>query len=163
MVPIQETASIRPPKPTHSRPAASKLRSPEPGSLGRATGRGNAIIVPNNPLRRRWPFERYNGSSVELNGVHIPIDVIADICRRYGASRLSVFGSILRDDFHDTSDVDLIVEFLPKTRIGLIGMANMEADLARAIGRRVDLRTPGDLSRLFRDEALRSARVLHAA
>lgn len=98
-----------------------------------------------------------------IQGVNFPMDALADICRRYGAARLSLFGSILRDDFDAASDVDILVEFLPRTRIGLIGIANMEADLGEAIGRRVDLRTPADLSRHFRDAVVSGARLLHAA
>ena len=100
---------------------------------------------------------------MELNGVSFPMDRIAEICRRYGAARLSLFGSILRDDFHPGSDVDILVEFAPTTRIGLIGVAKMEGELAEAIGRRVDLRSAGDLSRYFRDEVVAGARLLHAA
>ena len=98
-----------------------------------------------------------------VNGVTFPMERIADICRRYGAARLSLFGSILRDDFHARSDVDFLVEFDPATRIGLIGVAKMEAELSDAIGRRVDLRSAADLSRYFRDEVVASARLLHAA
>ena len=98
-----------------------------------------------------------------INGVTFPMDRIAEICRRYGAAKLSLFGSILRDDFHAGSDVDLLVEFAPTTRIGLIGVAKMEGELSGAIGRRVDLRSAGDLSRYFRDEVVAGARLLHAA
>lgn len=98
-----------------------------------------------------------------INGVNFPMDTLAELCRRYGAQRLSLFGSILRDDFTVTSDVDILVEFLPHTRIGLIGMANMEAELSQAIERPVDLRTPSELSRYFRDEVVSRARLLHAA
>ncbi len=103
------------------------------------------------------------GCTMQINGVTFPMDRIAEICRRYGAARLSLFGSILRDDFHAGSDVDLLVEFAPTTRIGLIGVARMEGELSEAIGRRVDLRTAGDLSRYFRDEVVAGARLLHAA
>lgn len=98
-----------------------------------------------------------------LHGVNFPLSELAELCRRYGASRLSLFGSILRDDFAAASDVDMLVEFGPDTRIGLIGIANMEAELGEAIGRRVDLRTPADLSRHFREEVVARARLLHAA
>lgn len=98
-----------------------------------------------------------------LNGVNFPLDRLAEICRRYGAHGLSLFGSILRDDFTADSDVDVLVDFLPQTRIGLIGMANMEAEIGEAVGRRIDLRTPRDLSRHFRDEVVSRARPLHAA
>jgi uncharacterized protein len=98
-----------------------------------------------------------------INRVNFPMDAVADICRRYGVQRLSLFGSILRDDFSADSDVDLLVEFLPQTRIGLIGMANMESELGQVIGRKVDLRTPRDLSRFFREQVISQARLLHAA
>lgn len=100
---------------------------------------------------------------MDIHGIEFPMNVIAEIGKRYGAARLSLFGSILRDDFHESSDVDVLVEFFPQTRIGLIGMAKMEADLSEAIGRRVDLRTAGDLSRYFRQEVVDKARLLHAA
>jgi predicted nucleotidyltransferase len=100
---------------------------------------------------------------VIVNGVTFPMDRIAELCRRYGAARLSLFGSILRDDFRADSDVDILVEFAPTTRIGLIGVAALEADLSNAIGRRVDLRSKDDLSKYFRDEVVASARPLHAA
>lgn len=98
-----------------------------------------------------------------INGVNFPMERLTDLCRRFGVSRLSVFGSILRDAFTADSDVDMLVEFLPQTRIGLIGMANMEAELSEAIGRKVDLRTASELSRYFRDEVVSQARLLHAA
>jgi hypothetical protein len=96
------------------------------------------------------------------NGVNFPMDRIAEVCKRYGAARLSLFG-ILCGDFHVGSDVDIPVEFAPTTRTGLIGIANMEAELAEAIGRPVDLRTAGELSRYSRDEVMAGARLLHAA
>jgi predicted nucleotidyltransferase len=98
-----------------------------------------------------------------VNGVGFPMDRIADLCRRRGVARLSLFGSVLRKDFRDDSDVDMLVEFLPETRIGLIGVANFEAELSELIGRRVDLRTPRDLSPYFRDRVVAGARLLHAA
>lgn len=100
---------------------------------------------------------------MNIRGVLFPLARIADICRHYGAAKLSLFGSILRDDFHAESDVDLLVEFDPTTRIGLIGVARLESELSAAIGRRVDLRSAGDLSRYFRDEVVAGAWLLHAA
>ena len=102
-------------------------------------------------------------TTMVTKGVNFPMERIAEICRRYGAARLSLFGSILRDDFHEGSDVDILVEFHPTTHIGLFGVARMEADLAEAIGRRVDLRGAGDLSRHYRDEVVAKARLLQAA
>ena len=90
-------------------------------------------------------------------------DAIAAICRRYGVARLSLFGSVITDRFGPESDVDILVEFLPQTRIGLFGLTAMEQELSRLLGRRVDLRTPGDLSRYFRDEVMSRAVVQYAA
>ena len=95
--------------------------------------------------------------------IALPMDAVAEFCRRHGIARLSLFGSVLRNDFTPESDIDVLVEFLPTTRIGLIGMANLEAELSATLGRRVDLRTPADLSRSFRDEVVASARLLHVA
>jgi len=95
--------------------------------------------------------------------VQIDREALSGLCRRRGIARPSVFGSALRDDFRPESDVDLLVEFLPGTRIGLFGLAAVERELSEMIGRKVDLRTPHDLSPRFRDEVLRTAAVQYAA
>jgi predicted nucleotidyltransferase len=83
-------------------------------------------------------------------------------CRGHHIARLSFFGSVLRKDFRSDSDVDVLVEFEPGTRVGLIGMAQMELELTSLLGRKVDLRTPADLSRYFREDVLRHAEVQFA-
>lgn len=98
-----------------------------------------------------------------VNGVTFPVSALAEICRRFGVHRISLFGSILRDDFRPTSDVDMLVEFHPQTRIGLVGLANLEAELSQAIGRQVDLRTAAELSPYFREQVVAHARIVHAA
>ena len=70
-----------------------------------------------------------------------------------------MFGSALRSDFGPESDIDLLVEFEPGRTPGLLGMAGMELDLSRMFGRKVDLRTPGDLSRYFRQHVIDEAQV----
>ena len=97
------------------------------------------------------------------HGVEIPSEQIADFCRRNRIRKLSLFGSILRDDFGAESDVDMLVEFEPGHRIGLIGLAGLEIELSDMIGRKVDLRTPGEISRYFRDEVCRTAEVQYAS
>ena len=94
----------------------------------------------------------------------IPIDreKIADFCRRHNVRRLALFGSVIRNDFRPDSDVDVLVEFEPGTRIGFIGLGQMEIELSEMLNRKVDLRTPKDLSRYFRDEVLRTAEVQYA-
>lgn len=94
--------------------------------------------------------------------IHLDHGAVAEFCRRHRVRRLSLFGSVLRGDFRPESDVDLLVEFEPDVRIGLFGMAALEAELGRIIGRKVDLRTPMELSRYFREEVLQSAEVQYA-
>lgn len=93
----------------------------------------------------------------------MPEAAIHDFCRRHRIRRLSLFGSALTERFGPGSDVDLLVEFEPGARVSLFGMAALELELGSLLGRKVDLRTPQDLSRLFRDEVARNAAVLYAA
>ncbi len=83
-------------------------------------------------------------------------------CRKHGLRKLSLFGSVLRDDFRPDSDVDVLVEFRQGVRAGYLTMAAMERELSQLLGRRVDLRTPAELSRYFRDDVLRAAEVRYA-
>lgn len=84
-------------------------------------------------------------------------DRFADFCRRNRIRKLSLFGSVLRDDFRPESDVDVLVEFEPDARIGLIRLAGMEIELGRLIGRKVDMNTPRSLSPYYRDKVLAKA------
>jgi len=90
-------------------------------------------------------------------------EIIADFCRRHHIRKLSLFGSVLRDDFRPDSDVDVLIEFEPGATVGLLRLSGMELELCDLLGREVDLRTPGDLSRYFRDEVLEGAEVQYAA
>ncbi len=95
--------------------------------------------------------------------IQLPRPDIETFCRRHGIRRLSLFGSVLRPDFRPDSDVDVLVEFVAGHRIGLFGMAALERELSGMLGRTVDLRTPNDLSRYFRDDVVRTAVVQYAA
>lgn len=86
---------------------------------------------------------------------------IVGFCRKRHIARLSLFGSVLREDFREDSDVDALVEFEPGRVPGLIGLGGMANELSGILGRRVDLRTPEDLSPYFRDEVVCSARPLY--
>jgi predicted nucleotidyltransferase len=91
-------------------------------------------------------------------------DKLAALCRRYHIRRLSLFGSVLKGTSRPDSDIDLLVEFEEGQEPGFIGLAGIEAELSQLLdGRRVDLRTPADLSRYFRDEVVRTAKVQYAA
>ena len=87
-------------------------------------------------------------------------DALTGFCTRHHIRRLSLFGSQLKGTACPNSDVDLLVEFEPAHVSGLLGIAAMELELAHLLGgRKVDLRTAGDLSRHFRDEVVRTAEV----
>ncbi len=94
--------------------------------------------------------------------LRIPRNKLAAFCRRNHIRKMSLFGSALREDFGPESDVDILVEFEPGQSVGLIRLAGMEIELSDIFGRKVDLRTPGDLSRYFRQEILDSAEVQYA-
>ena len=95
--------------------------------------------------------------------IEIPQAPIAGFCQRNGIQRLSLFGSVLTDRFSDASDIDVLVEFLPGERVGFFRLADIEKELSGLLGgRKIDLRTPMDLSRYFRDEVVRNATVLYA-
>jgi predicted nucleotidyltransferase len=103
------------------------------------------------------------GAASAMSSPRFPQHEIALFCRRHRITRLSLFGSVLRDDFREDSDVDVLVEFERGVRVGLLALSAMERELSDIVGRKVDLRTPEDLSRYFRDEVLRVARVQYAA
>ena len=94
--------------------------------------------------------------------IEIPSDRIAEFCARHGIRRLSLFGSVLRKDFRSDSDVDFLVEFQPGIAIGFFGLARLERELSTLLGgRKVDLRTPQELSRYFRSSVVNEAYVIH--
>ena len=97
------------------------------------------------------------------SSLDLPAGRIATFCKDLGIARLSLFGSALRDDFRPDSDLDLLVEFLPGSGASLLDMAAMESELSTLVGRKVDLRTPAELSRYFRDDVLRHCERLYAA
>jgi len=87
---------------------------------------------------------------------------LAAFCRRHRIRKLSLFGSVLKGSDHPGSDIDLLVEFEPGCTPGLLRLAGIENELSDMLGRKVDLRTPQDLSRHFRDEVMRTAEVQYA-
>ena len=96
--------------------------------------------------------------------VSIDRDGLARFCRANHIRKLSLFGSVLRDDFGPDSDVDVLVEFEPGAHIGLFDIARMEIELAPMFGgRKVDVRTAEDLSRFFRERVVSNAELQYAA
>lgn len=94
--------------------------------------------------------------------IDVPKDKIAEFCRTNHIRLLALFGSVLRQDFGEDSDVDVLVEFEPGHVPGL-AFFRLERELSELLGRKVDLNTPGFLSDYFRDEVLAEAEVQYDA
>ncbi len=95
--------------------------------------------------------------------IKISDELLREFCRKNGIKKLSLFGSVLRDDFRPDSDIDVLVEFAPGNTAGLLALARMERELSELFGRKVDLRTPAELSNYFRDEVLKHSETRYAA
>jgi len=95
--------------------------------------------------------------------VSLDKEKIAAFCRKHRIRRLALFGSVLRDDFRPESDVDVLVEFEATARVGMIRLAGIEIELSELLGRRVDLNTPGFLSKYYRQRVLAEAEVQYDA
>lgn len=93
--------------------------------------------------------------------IDIPQEEITNFCREHHIRRLSLFGSVLRNDFSDDSDVDVLVEFEPGHTPGL-AFFSMQRELSSLMGRRVDLNTANDLDPSFRHLVLSESLVVYA-
>ena len=90
--------------------------------------------------------------------ISIPKDKIDAFCRRNRIAKLSLFGSVLRDDFTPGSDVDVLVEFEPTARVGFFELYDIEQELSNLLGgRKIDMNTPQGLSKYFRDKVMTTA------
>jgi hypothetical protein len=96
-----------------------------------------------------------------INKVAIPQEELVAFCQRNHIRKLSLFGSVLREDFRPDSDLDVLVEYEPGAVITLLDMAAQEIELGEMMGRKVDLRTPEDLSRYFRNQVVNTAQRLY--
>jgi predicted nucleotidyltransferase len=97
---------------------------------------------------------------LDRRGIRVSAEDLAAFCRRHRVARMALFGSVLRDDFRPTSDVDVLVEFAPGATPGWEFFA-MQDELSDLMGRRIDLNTPGFLSRHFRDRVRAEAVPLY--
>jgi predicted nucleotidyltransferase len=96
--------------------------------------------------------------------LHIDDRRLAKLCVEYGVAKLSLFGSVLRDDFDlEHSDVDVLIEFAPGADRSLFAIVRLQDDLTALLGRPAHVSTPGGLSRYFRDEVLAEAEVRYVA
>jgi uncharacterized protein len=95
--------------------------------------------------------------------VGVPREALAGFCRQHRIRRLSLFGSVLRDDFSEGSDVDALVEFEAGTTVTFFTLSRVEDGLSSLLGRRVDLHLPRSLSPYLRDRVLAQAREVYVA
>jgi len=96
--------------------------------------------------------------------VHLPLDRIADFCRRWKIAEFSLFGSVLRDDFRPDSDVDVLVTFSPDATWSSFDLVDMRDQLQQIFARDVDLVEESGLRNPFRRAAiLREKQVIYAA
>jgi len=98
-----------------------------------------------------------------LNGIDVPAERLAEFCRRYHVRTLAFFGSVLRDDFGPSSDVDVLIEFQPELGPSLLGFAGMQLEMTEMLGREAHLHTPAMLSPRWREQIRREAKVQYAA
>lgn len=99
--------------------------------------------------------------------IEIPQEKIADFCRRWKIIEFSLFGSVLRDDFHPDSDIDVLVTFSPDARWGLFDLVHMQEELKEIFGREVDLVERKDVERsenyIRRRHILKEAETVYVA
>jgi predicted nucleotidyltransferase len=95
--------------------------------------------------------------------LHMPLEELADFCRRYQVRELALFGSMLRQEHRPESDVDLLVSFAPAARVTFLTLARMQRELEVLLGRKVDLVPKDSLKPIIREHILATARVLYAA
>ena len=93
----------------------------------------------------------------------IPKQKIEEFCKKNHIVKLSIFGSALREDFQSESDIDILVEFAPEARVGLLRFADLEIELSAILKRKVDLNTPGFLSKYYRDKVVAESEVQYDA
>ena len=100
--------------------------------------------------------------TIQLGETQVDVPSLAAVCRRYGVKELSLFGSAARGEMQPESDIDLMVEFEPGLRIGLIKFESLVEELELLAGRRVDLVTKRGLKPWIRPTVLKDAQVIYA-
>lgn len=102
-------------------------------------------------------------SKMKKSPIDLPQHEIEKFCKKHHIRRLALFGSALREDFGPDSDLDILVEFEAGAHVGLIRLAGLELELSKILGRKVDLNTPGFISKYYREEVLAEAEVQYDA
>ena len=90
-------------------------------------------------------------------------NLVAELCKRHGIREVAFFGSVTRDDFRPSSDVDVLFEFEPDAQVGLLELIDIQHELSELVGREVDLVTKRMLSPFFRDDVLAAREVIYVS
>ena len=93
--------------------------------------------------------------------IRIPHDEIVAFCERHHIRKLSLFGSVMREDFNDDSDIDMLVEFDSGAVVTYFDMAQIEIELSNLLERKIDLREPQELSHYFRKQVINGAQLVY--
>jgi uncharacterized protein len=101
--------------------------------------------------------------TLHLGDAEVDESKLADVCRRYGVKELSLFGSAVRGELGPGSDIDVMVEFDPGARIGLLKFESLSENLEALLGRKIDLVTKRGLKAWIRPQVLKEARVVYTA
>lgn len=96
--------------------------------------------------------------------IEAPSEKLAGFCRKWKITELSLFGSVLREDFRSDSDIDVLVTFAPEARWSLLDLPRMQVELSDILGRSADLVDIKGLRNPFRRrEILATRKVVYAS
>lgn len=102
-----------------------------------------------------------------IQNLDLPIAQIKELCDRWQIIEFALFGSVLRDDFNPTSDIDVLITFAPNARKGLLTLAQIKHELEDLLGREVNILTKKSLEQSHNTSRsrniLQSAQVLYVA
>jgi predicted nucleotidyltransferase len=103
------------------------------------------------------------GQTLELGSTPVDGASLAEVCRRYGVSELSLFGSAARGEAGPDSDIDIVVEFKPEARVGMVKFELLAEELTRLAGMQGRSRYQARTEPWVRSEVLKDLRVVYAA
>jgi len=101
---------------------------------------------------------------LQKNGIFLDYKDIIFLCKKYGINELSIFGSSIRDDFTQNSDVDILVSFGNKSEITLFDIMDLEDEFSQLLNREVDIVEKESLKNPIRRNRILSTReIIYAA
>jgi len=102
--------------------------------------------------------------TITHHGITFDRKALEKFCLENGIKKLSLFGSVLKDNFGPDSDIDMLVEFMPGETVGFMRLIGIEIDLTELFGgRKVDLRTPGEINDYFKERVIKESEILYVS